>query len=130
MGYVYRCSKCDFDFSSGWSHRSGGQHIVCQACASQFTLGGGESCWAPKDGETLELIEFTEQGSVPTGSKVVVQQVPYDENECYEPVELVFTDIPCPKCAASGVLVQALADGQPCPKCKAGVIAKHGRRIY
>ena len=54
-GEVFRCTSCDFDFSSGWSHHAGGQFLVCRECGTHYVLGGGESCWSARAGEHLQL---------------------------------------------------------------------------
>src|SRR4051812_17366438 len=72
FGNVYRCTKCRFSFSSGWSHHEGGQLLVCKTCGKHYVLGGGQSCWGAKDGERLQLLAGNEEEQVPTGVSVAV----------------------------------------------------------
>lgn len=140
FGRVYRCSRssrswwqwfrCNFDFSSGWSHHDGGQSLVCRACATHFVLGGGQSCWGPERGERLQL--FVGRGNrSPTGNHVVVDFAISKMVEQEDGVwVLVFDDIPCPKCGKAGVLTQSLRAGERCPKCRSGHIRDEGKCIY
>lgn len=131
FGHVYRCDRCPFDFSSGWSHHVGGQLLCCPQCGGDFTLGKGQKAWEPVSGEMLELIQRTDQGRVPTGITREIQPSSKDlDDESAGFYHLEFEPIVCPACDANTVLVQELAEGMPCPSCQAGIISTDGSCIY
>jgi ribosomal protein S27E/DNA-directed RNA polymerase subunit RPC12/RpoP len=131
FGNVYRCTKCRFSFSSGWSHHEGGQLLVCTACSKHYVLGGGQSCWGAKNGECLQLLTGNKEGQVPTGVNVVVNVSKPDSAKKWDGVFLLqFEDIPCPGCGGRNVIVQSLEEESPCPACGRGVVKKDGTCIY
>lgn len=131
FGNVYRCTKCPFSFSSGWSHHEGGQLLICSSCAKHYVLGGGQSCWGAKDGERLQLLTDNEDDQVPTGVSVAVSVREPDPAKEWDGVySLQFEDIPCLGCGGNNVLVKALEEGSPCPACGSGLVKKEGKCIY
>ncbi len=132
FGNEFRCTHCQFEFSSGWSHHAGGQLLVCKVCGKHYVLGGGQSCWGAKNGEQLQLFAANEEGDrVPTGVIVVVSVPRPDPAEKWDGVSLLqFDDIPCPGCGGRNVLVQSLEEESPCPACGKGVVKKEGTCIY
>jgi hypothetical protein len=131
FGNEYRCTKCRFSFSSGWSHHEGGQLLVCKACGKRYVLGGGQSCWGAKNGECLQLLTGNEEEQVPTGVSAVVSVPKPDPAKQWDGVSLLqFEDIPCPGCGGTNFLVQSLEEQSPCPACGTGVVKKDGTCIY
>lgn len=131
FGNVYRCTKCRFSFSSGWSHHEGGQLLVCRACGTHYVLGGGKSCWGAKNGERLQLLAGNEEEQLPTGASALVSVPKPHLAKKWDGVSLLqFDDIPCPGCGGKNVLVQSLEEQSPCPACGTGVVEKEGTCIY
>jgi hypothetical protein len=131
FGNEYRCTKCRFEFSSGWSHHAGGQLLVCKACAKHYVLGGGQSCWGAKDGEWLQLLTGNDNDQDSTGVRVAVSVPKPDDMNKWDGVFLLeFEDIPCPSCGGKNALVQTLEEESPCPACRTGLVKKEGTCIY
>ena len=131
MGHNYKCSRCDFEFCSGWSHHAGGQFLVCPSCAAQYILGDGKSEWGPREAEALQLIELGLEADHPTGMATVIHIRPMpDGREWDGVVRLLIDDLRCPKCAAHDKLLQEFGELATCPKCHAGKIERHGSCIY
>ena len=129
LGYSFGCNNCDFEFCSGWSHHVGGQFLVCSKCATQYILGGGSSCWGPRDGETLELLGQTSAGVGPTGIRAIAHT---SKTDCAwnGVVKLRLDAVECPTCHSLNSLVQSFEKNAPCPSCKSGTINKDGSCIY
>ena len=131
FGNSYRCTKCRFSFSSGWSHHEGGQLLVCKDCGKHYVLGNGQSCWGAKDGERLQLLIGNEEGQVPIGVSATVHVPKPDPTKKWDGVSLLhFEDMPCPSCGGENTLVQSLEEESPCPACKIGSVKKDGTCIY
>ena len=129
----YRCDSCDFDFCSGWSHHSAGQHVVCRNCATHFSLGGGESEWGTKQGERLQLLTFDGEHDLPTGVFITVQEKDSQIALLQEQdgvSRLEFVSVACPQCCAIDSIAQWFDENEKCPKCKEGTMQRCGSCIY
>ena len=133
FGNTYGCADCDFEFCSGWSHHSAGQHVYCRSCATHFTLGGGASEWGTHKGERLQFFTFDGENDIPTGVFVAVDEkdIELGQLQAADGVSrLKFDNVDCPACGASDSIAQWCDPGQNCPKCKAGTILHRGSCIY
>jgi hypothetical protein len=131
FGRVYRCTSCDFDFSSGWSHHAGGQLLVCCDCGTHFVLGGGRSCWGARTGEDLQLFQRDGERDIPIGMRVVIRVRAVPGGESWDGISyLDLPDLACPHCDRPGALVQSLQEHQPCPACHRGTVVVAGSCIY
>lgn len=133
FGINYRCDSCDFEFCSGWSHHSAGQHVVCSSCATHFTLGGGQSEWGTKKGERLQLLTFDGEHDVPTGVFVTVLEKDSEIANLQEQdgvSRLEFEPVSCPQCDRHDSLKQWFDENASCPKCRIGTIHRRGSCIY
>ena len=130
FGEEFRCTKCDFEFCSGWSHHTGGQHLVCRHCGEQFFLGGGESRWQPRSGELLQLFPQNGEGSIPVGSKIEVRLPDAAPGEKDGVAYLEIPALKCPRCNNTDALVQRLQENILCPTCNLGTIIRCGSCIY
>ena len=133
FGNTYRCSDCDFEFCSGWSHHSAGQHLVCRNCATYFTLGGGESVWGTHAGERLQFFAFDGEKENPTGVFVIVEEnsLAFGKLQGIDGVSQVkFGQVDCPVCGVHDTMAQWFESGQKCPQCKNGSIVYSGACIY
>jgi hypothetical protein len=131
LGNVFRCSSCDFELSSGWSHHAGGQLLVCRDCGEHYVLGDGQSCWGVRPGEQLHLLKAEGEEVVRAGVSVPAQVRPVPARETWDGVTyLDFPDLPCPRCGGPDALVQTLEEWQPCPACTRGAIVNAGSCIY
>ena len=130
MGRVYTCSKCDFDFSSGWSHHEAGQLLTCKHCAVLFVLGGGASLFDPREKDILRLRQASDRDAWYDLAREITIVRLRNREEWDGVVELKFDGIACPCCLLPNALVQSLADGDACPNCKEGVVSDGGYCIY
>jgi phage FluMu protein Com len=131
FGVQYACDQCDFDFCSGWSHHSGGQHFVCKVCVTYFVLGGGASCWRPRELELLEYIEMGDESYMPTGVRTRIRILRGPGDKKWNGVLLLAArNIRCPRCKAADALLQRFAFSAKCPRCKTGNIINNGECIY
>ena len=106
---------------------------MCSGCGTLYVLGGGESCWSPRNGEHLELkfVPRDVERDVATGTRVMVgvRSVPDDEE--WDGISyLNFPQLACPRCKRPDALVQSLEENQPCPACRLGTIVVSGTCIY
>jgi uncharacterized protein YbaR (Trm112 family) len=132
-GKVFRCTSCDFDFSSGWSHHAGGQFLVCRECGTLYVLGGGDSCWRARTGEHLELrfLPGEAEGDVATGPRVMVRVRAVPDGQEWDGVSyLDLPELACPRCNRPDALVQSLEEDLPCPACHRGTTVVLGTCIY
>ena len=114
MGHTFTCDRCDFEFCSGWSHRAGGQFVVCPSCASLYVLGDGQSEWGPRDGEILKLIELGADVDRPTTTSVPIHVLPLaNDKEWDGVVRLDIGGLRCPKCDANANLIQEFDGSRP-----------------
>jgi len=133
LGHSYECTKCDFEFCSGWSHHAGGQSIVCAQCGAHFLLGEGQSPWSPRDGETLQLMEHgSEQGAdAPTGISTVVHYASPREGQEWDGIVRLLTEpLICPRCNGQEALIQEFDADARCPACRTGTIKRRSSIIY
>jgi hypothetical protein len=129
LGRQYYCDRCDLEFCSGWSHHAGGQLLICNQCATYFVLGGGESPWDPRSGETLTLFRRDENGNSQTPFRTQVTLIERcDEWDGIIRIEL--QENRCPVCNATQSLMQELAIGAKCPRCGDGSVTDGGECIY
>jgi hypothetical protein len=124
FGNTFKCSDCDFEWCSGWSHHAGGQFLICRTCGTQILAGGGASCWRPKAGEQLQLFCWLDDKLQPSGVFVSAPAtVPISEDGVF-----MFTDslpdLTCPHCHATKTVTDHLQAGETCPKCKRGSVQK------
>lgn len=131
FGEVFHCTECEFNFCSGWSHHTGGQHLVCQFCGDLFSLGGGESCWGAKPGELLQLFALVGEDDVPVGVTVEAKLRKTAPGEKWDGIAyLEVPELACPHCKHTNGLVQTLPSSLQCPKCKSGTVVGGGSCIY
>lgn len=131
LGHNFKCDRCDFEFCSGWSHRAGGQLLVCPSCGSQYILGGGQSEWGPCEGETLRLFTGGLHAVIPTDISTAIHILPAPDDEEWDGVVRLDVDgLCCPQCSARETLTQEFDKDQRCPACREGKIKRHGSCIY
>jgi hypothetical protein len=129
FGNTFRCSLCDFEWLSGWSHHVGGQFLICRSCGTPILAGGGVSCWGPKAGERLQIFCGLRDNWQPSGRFVIAPA-----NRISQDGVSMFTDalqdIICPHCHAAKAVTDDLQAGEICPHCKRGTVQKLGTCIY
>ena len=130
MGKQYRCTKCDLEFCSGWSHHAGGQFLICCDCGSDFVLGGGASSFGAVENESLQLFHFEPRSLIPNLTVVVKSDVTNVADDWDGLCQLKFDDFPCPNCNRSNSIAQSLDGITECPKCRDGHVVPDGSCIY
>jgi rubredoxin len=138
FGESFRCDECGFTFLSGWSHHTGGQHLVCSSCGGDFIAKDGSSVWGSEPGEKLSIYQNVYKKKVKnfTLVKTNLTIIATDEHPadapmgCFYRLTTPLRSLACPACKESGVLVERLKDGCSCPLCKKGRIADGGKIIY
>jgi len=138
LGEIFRCSDCTFEFASGWSHHSGGQHLVCRVCGEEFIAKDGASIWGPQAGEELTLYHNRYRKRIKRYQlkKTQLTITATDENSddapagCFYCLTSPLLSISCPVCDQLGSIVEKLENGSRCPKCNDGVISLDGDCIY
>jgi hypothetical protein len=127
FGDIFRCTKCEFDFSTGWSHHASGAFCVCVACGTQFVI-TGRSEWGPGERERCELVHLGGDG--PTGAFATALESGTMSPHGSPLPGFNFSDVRCPACGALEQFRLTLTDGSPCPRCKEGRVEYHGAAVY
>src|ERR1041385_9085997 len=125
FGRNFGCSKCNFEWGTGWSHHVGGQFLICRSCGTPILAGRGTCCWGPKSGERLELFCYLGEEWQPSGIFVTVPPDGRATEDSMLP-DVVREGIACPHCHATSAVTDTLLAGQPCPKCKRGIVEERG----
>jgi hypothetical protein len=126
FGESFRCTKCEFDFTTGWSHHASGAFCVCAGCGAKFLI-TSSNAWGPGDREPCEL---RLSGKISTGVFVTVLEKCTISARGTPLYGFDFSAVRCPNCGAAEQFMVTLADGSACPRCKEGRIEYYGSAIY
>src|SRR5689334_18488452 len=55
FGDIFRCTKCQFEFATGWNHHNLGASCLCAGCGKRFVITGREE-YGPGEQERCELV--------------------------------------------------------------------------
>ena len=135
-GEEYRCSDCNFEFCTGLSHHSKGQHLVCSNCATYFlarTIASTDE-QSPKQEKLIQCGDHENIDSHDKDTGITI----YRGNEFLAGKDTILmynlheslAKIVCPSCNTLGSIVQVFEDGTLCPKCSTGTIKYAGTCVY
>ena len=129
FGDCFKCSACDFDWGSGWSHHEGGQLLICRSCGTRILAGDGASCWGPTAGEKLQIFYQRKNKWKASGEFITARANRISEDGVFRFTNAL-KDITCPKCHAAETVTDDLQTGEVCPQCQRGTVQKSGSCIY
>ena len=140
MDKQFKCSTCDFEFNSGWSHHEWGAPLVCTNCACKFKVISEKSPWGPSPDEVLPVYRRSNKkkpkrngGSVfqPTGLTIIGRDSPtVIDGKTVHFVQVSPASLTCPQCNSAGTIVSSFVAGESCPKCHKGKVVDLGEVEY
>jgi len=137
FGEVFKCSKCDFEFTTGWSHHECGQLLLCIGCGTHFKASNPETMWGPDSSKPLNLLreryvkktkswEWADTGVTLRSSETARSG---SKDGLFYFLHEACAELQCPSCKQHRIV--ETIDGEPkCPKCHDGAVQAEGTCIY